>query len=70
MEPLAQWLGQNLGISRVPIPESNEDDTRTLAYMDYLNAMSRDKWSVKRVLKHTQVYKAAAGSKLNMRKST
>lgn len=70
IEPLAQQLRQDLRISRVQIPGGGKAEMKVLAYMDKLNVPCSDKWSVERMLQHTQVYRLAAGAKLNMGNTT
>ncbi|KYO22926.1 hypothetical protein Y1Q_0005441 [Alligator mississippiensis] len=70
IEPLAQHIRQNSMMIHVQIPSGSKEETRLLAYMDDLNILCWNKRSEKKGLWHTQVYKAAAGPKLNMSKST
>ncbi|KYO19275.1 hypothetical protein Y1Q_0016277 [Alligator mississippiensis] len=69
VEPLAQCIRQNPRMNRVQIPDGSRKEIRDLAYMDDLNILCQNKWSVERFLWHTQVYEAATGAKFKVSNS-
>ncbi|KYO18437.1 hydroxyacid oxidase 2 isoform A [Alligator mississippiensis] len=68
IKPLTQHLSQDPGIHGVHILGSSNQDCKLLAYMENLNILCQNKWSVETALWNTQVNEA--GAKLNVSKST
>ncbi|KYO34172.1 hypothetical protein Y1Q_0002472 [Alligator mississippiensis] len=57
-------------MGEVQIPGGNKEETKVLAYMGDLNILCQNKCAVERAVLHTRVYKATAGAKLDVSKST